>query len=98
MSTSVREKNLALIRWLKGGHDRTYKMLSSITNSTYLSKMATGDMAISDRKARSIEVKLELPSRWLDRDNTALALMANEDFELVEEENCSKGDLIASEP
>jgi hypothetical protein len=44
--------------------------------------MATGDMDISDRKARSIELALKLPEGWLDRDNIALLRMASSEYEL----------------
>lgn len=75
MPKTTRSRNLDLIRWLNFGHENTAKKLVSITNANYLSKMATGDMEISDRKARSIERATELPLGWLDRDNIAMLKM-----------------------
>lgn len=75
MPTTVRSRNLDLIRWLNYGHENTAKKLSHITNSSYVSKMSTGDMEISDRRARSIEKAVELPVGWLDRDNVAILKM-----------------------
>jgi len=57
-------------------------MLSAVTNSNYLSKMATGDMDISDRKARTIEKTLGFPMGWLDRDNIAVVKMTATEFDL----------------
>ena len=76
MARTTRSVNLDLIRWLNLGHDSTAKLLSSVTNSNYLSKMATGDMEISDRKARSIERAAGLPQGWLDRNNIELLKMS----------------------
>ena len=75
MTTTTRSRNLDLIRWLNFGHETTAKKLVSLTNANYLSKMATGDMEIGDRKARSIERATELPLGWLDRDNIAMLKM-----------------------
>lgn len=75
MPLTTRSRNLDLIRWLNYGHENTSKKLSHITNSNYVSKMATGDMEISDRRARSIEKAIELPIGWMDRDNIAILQM-----------------------
>ncbi len=72
MPRTIRSRNLDLIRWLNFGHESTAKKLSSVINANYLSKMATGDMEIGDRKARAIERAVELPTGWLDRDNIAM--------------------------
>jgi hypothetical protein len=82
MPRTIRSRNLDLIRWLDYGHKHTAKKLDSITNTNYLSKMATGEMEISDRKARSIEKTLGFPVGWLDRDNVALVMTTATDFEL----------------
>ena len=82
MPRTTRSKNLDLIRWLNYGHENAAKKLSSVTNATYLSKMATGEMEIGDRKARSIERAADLPSSWLDRDNVAVLSMSPTEFEL----------------
>lgn len=66
------------------GHERTAKKLASvISNAAYLSKMATGDMEISDRKARSIEKELSLPIGWMDRDNVAVLRTSAEDMAVL---------------
>ena len=62
MARTTRSKNLDLIRWLNFGHENTAKKLISLTNANYLSKMATGDMEISDHNARSIESTLKMPA------------------------------------
>ncbi|MDP1682979.1 MAG: hypothetical protein Q8L39_14555 [Burkholderiales bacterium] len=82
MLTTIRSKNLDLIRWLNFGHKNTAKKLSSLTNENYISKMATGDMAISDYDARQIEKILSLPDGWMDRDNIALLSMSDVDFKI----------------
>lgn len=76
MPQTTRSRNLDLIRWLNYGHENTAKKLASITNSNYVSKMATGDMEITDRRARAIERAVELPAGWLDRDNVSILKMS----------------------
>ncbi|MFM6990485.1 MAG: hypothetical protein ACKOWD_04160 [Rhodoferax sp.] len=44
--------------------------------------MATGEMEIGDRKARSLERAAELPSEWLDRDNIAVLKMSPLDYRI----------------
>ena len=104
MVKTVRSRNLDLIRWLNYGHDSTAKLLAHVTNANYLSKMATGDMEIGDRKARSIERAAELPSEWLDRDNIAVLKMSALDFKihravfsLSEEKKAALLTLVASD-
>lgn len=82
MPRTIRSRNLDLIRWLDCGHKHTVKKLDSITNANYLSKMATGEMEISDLKARSIEKAIDFPVGWMDRDNVALIMTTAIDFEL----------------
>lgn len=76
MPRTTRSRNLDLIRWLNFGHEPSAKKLSSVVNANYLSKMATGDMEIGDRKARAIEKTAELPMGWLDRDNIRILRMS----------------------
>jgi len=82
MPRTIRSTNLDLIRWLNHGHKNTAAKLSAITNENYISKMATGDMAISDYDARQIEKTLSLPDGWMDRDNIALLSMGKADFKI----------------
>lgn len=84
MPRSTRSRNLDLIRWLNHGHENTAKKLASVTNANYLSKMATGDMEISDRKARTIEKALDLPVGWMDRENVAMLKMPATEFQLYQ--------------
>lgn len=84
MARTTRSKNLDLIRWLNFGHENTAKKLISLTNANYLSKMATGDMEISDHNARSIESTLKMPAGWLDRDNLALINMSAIDSDVFQ--------------
>jgi hypothetical protein len=84
MARTTRSKNLDLIRWLNLGHENTAKKLASLTNANYLSKMATGDMDMSDNNARSIESTLKMPTGWLDRDNLALINMTAIDSEIYQ--------------
>lgn len=76
MPQTTRSRNLDLIRWLNYGQDNTAKKLASVTNYNYVSKMATGDMEITDRRARAIEKAVELPTGWLDRDNISTLKMS----------------------
>jgi hypothetical protein len=82
MARTTRAQNLELIRWLNLGHENTAKKLVNLTNANYLSKMATGDMDISDNIARKIELTLNMPLGWLDRDNLSLIKMSALDSEL----------------
>ena len=82
MARTIRSRNLDLIRWLNYGHDSTAKLLASVTNPSYLSKMATGEMDISDRKARSIEKSANLPVDWLDRNNIDVLGMTQIEYKL----------------
>lgn len=84
MTRTKRSKNLDLIRWLNLGHKNTARKLISLTNANYLSKMATGDMEITDHYARSIEKILKLPNGWLDRDNIELVNMSGIDSDLYQ--------------
>ena len=104
MARTVRSRNLDLIRWMNYGHESTAKLLLHITNANYLSKMATGEMEIGDRKARSIERAAEVPSEWLDRDNIAVLKMSPLEFKihravisLAEEKKAALLALIASD-
>lgn len=83
MPRTVRSINLDLIRWLNLGHEPTAKLLAPVTNATYLSKMATGEMEIGDRKARAIERAAGLPPGWLDRDNVGHIQVSAVDYELL---------------
>ena len=82
MPRTIRSTNLDLIRWIHHGHKNTAKKLSSLTNGNYISKMATGDMEISDHDARRIEKILSLPDDWMDRDNTLMFSMSKVDFQI----------------
>lgn len=84
MTRTTRSKNLDLIRWLNFGHKNTSMKLISLTNANYLSKMATGDMEISDHDARSIESALKMSTGWLDRDNLALINMKATDSDIYQ--------------
>lgn len=84
MARTTRSTNLDLIRWLNYGHEKTAEKLAGLTNANYLSKMATGDMAIGDHEAREIERILTLPVGWMDRDNTAMLAMTPTEFELYQ--------------
>jgi len=85
MARTTRSTNLDLIRWMNFGHENTAKLLSSvISNAAYLSKMATGDMEITDRRARSIEKELGLPLGWMDRDNVAFLKTPKDDYSLLQ--------------
>ena len=84
MARTTRSQNLDLIRWLNFGHENTAKKLINLTNANYLSKMATGDMEISDHIARNIELTLNMPAGWLDRDNLSLINMSALDSELCQ--------------
>lgn len=76
MPQTTRSRNLDLIRWLNYGHENTVHKLSSVTNANYVSKMATGDMEISDQQVRLIEKAVELPIGWMDRDNLGVLKMS----------------------
>ena len=54
-----------------------------VSNATYLSKMATGEMPIHDFEARAIEKRLNLPSGWMDRDSIAILNMSPEDHAIL---------------
>jgi hypothetical protein len=70
---------------LNFGHENTAKKLSAvISNAAYLSKMATGDMEITDRKARAVEKELGLPVGWMDRDNVAFLKTPADDYSLLQ--------------
>jgi hypothetical protein len=84
MARTTRSQNLDLIRWLNFGHENTAKKLINLTNANYLSKMATGDMEITDHMARNIELTLNMPVGWLDRDNLSLINMSALDSELCQ--------------
>lgn len=82
MPRTTRSTNIDLIRWLNYGHDNTAKKLAAVINANYLSKMATGDMEVTDKKARQIEKVFDLPAGWLDRDNIALLKINALDFDI----------------
>ncbi len=82
MTITNRSNNLDLIRWMSGGHEPVASKMAHITNTNYVSKMATGEMEISDDVARSIEKTFLLPEYWMDRDNECVIKMPIEDYEL----------------
>jgi hypothetical protein len=66
------------------GNDKTAKRLASVvSNAAYLSKLATGDMEISDRRARSIEKELGFPGGWMDRYNIGVLKTSAEDLAVL---------------
>ena len=85
MPHTIRSRNLDLIRWMKGGHKRTAKIMEKITNENYLSKMATGDRVIGDSTARKIEEAAMLPEGWLDRENDKVLLMDADDYRMLQQ-------------
>lgn len=82
MPQTTRSNNLDLIRWMVGGQKATAAKMANITNENYVSKMATGDRAISNTMARKIEKTFRLPESWLDRDNEKAIRMSMEDYEI----------------
>lgn len=79
-----RSDNLNLIRKiLIGRHKDTAKELAKVANSNYISQMATGDMEISDHQAREIEITLQLPCGWMDRDNIQLLKIEATEFNIL---------------
>jgi len=80
---TTRSDNLDLLRKLNGGHNHTAKKLASVTNSTYISKMAYGEIEISDIQARKIEKTLQLPCGWMDRDNIQLLKIEETEFKIL---------------
>ena len=77
MARNLRATNLDLLRWRSGTHERVAKKLAHLTNSKYLSDMATGKRQVTDGEAREIERSFKLPERWLDRDNLAALTMTD---------------------
>lgn len=96
---NIRAKNLDLIRWINGGQENTAAKLSDVTNYNYISKMATGDMEISDNQARKIERIMSLPNGWMDRENLSMLLMKEADFKIYtrikEKTETAKNGLLA---
>jgi hypothetical protein len=80
---STRSNNFDLIRWMQGGHKPTCKKLEHLTNENYVSKMACGDMDISDSMARNIEKCFNMPDGWLDRNNEGVINISQIEFELL---------------
>ena len=77
-----RSTNLDLIRWMHGGHKAVTVLFKNKYSSSYVSLMATGSKPITDEDANIIESVLGLSVGWLDRDNTQLLRMRNEEYEL----------------
>ncbi len=80
---SIRATNLCLARYLNFGHNNTAAKVRGVVNSNYLSRMALGDMKISDYSGRSIERVLELPKGWLDQDNSKFLNLTDEQYTLL---------------
>jgi hypothetical protein len=79
----ARSSNLDLLRWLHGGHRRLSDKLRNVLNWSALSLFATGGKHLSENTARNIEQRLNLPGRWLDRDNREMLTLSEDDFETV---------------
>lgn len=84
MSKPIRAENFDLARYLNKGHDAVSEKLKQMTNSNYISKMASGERPIPDTEARTIEGALELPRLWLDRRNTDLLRITPTEYRLWE--------------
>jgi hypothetical protein len=84
MPTTTRSNNLDLVRWMKGGHKPTAKLMSDFTNESYVSEMATGQRPIGDVCAKNIERAVGLPPGWLDRDNERVLTMNSADYQLFQ--------------
>jgi len=80
----LRADNLFLLRAIHGGHGGLALKLERVANSNYISKMATGVMAISNLDATQIESTLNLPKGWLDRDNGRLLVACSIDVKIIQ--------------
>lgn len=80
---TIRANNLSLARYMNFGHNNTAQMVSSVVNSNYLSKMALGQMEFDNYTARRIESALELPSGWLDQNNSMFLKLTDEQYKLL---------------
>ena len=86
MATTIRSKNLDLIRWMNFGNARTAKKLRSIiSNATYVSKMAAGEMVMHDHEARSIERIMNFAVGWMDRDNMTVLKYVRRGFRGIQD-------------
>ena len=75
--------NLDFLRWKHGTHEALSKKLDGIVNWNELSKFALGDKLIPKSRSRAIELRLELPDGWLDRDNLEFSALSKDDHALV---------------
>jgi plasmid maintenance system antidote protein VapI len=86
-----RARNLALIRWMMGGHEQITIRMAHITNANYVSRMINGEKTITDEVARKIEKAFDLPGNWLDRENeTLIKVNADKIAEILPEHQDSK--------
>lgn len=90
-SNGYRAQNLDFLRWRHGTHKHLHKKLAPILNWAELSHYSLGSKPLSDYRARQIEKTLELPAKWLDRNNMGLTSLASEDFALIQK-------LLAADP
>jgi hypothetical protein len=65
---TVRQRNLRKLIAQWGGGEALAKKLG-YANGSYLSHMATGHRPITEKTARAIEQKLQLPLGWMDSDH-----------------------------
>ena len=75
--------NLDFLRWKHGTHEALSRKLDGIVNWNELSKFALGDKLIPKSRSRAIELRLELPDGWLDRDNLEFSALSKDDHALV---------------
>lgn len=70
-----------------GTHEATYEALRfDVANIGLLSDFTTGKKTVSDYIARRIEQTLNLPEKWLDRDNMGLIKRLTEiDFTIAQQ-------------
>ena len=81
-STTV-STNVDFLRWKYGTHKALAARLKAIVNWKELSDYALGNAELGPGRAASIEMTLNLPSGWIQRDNISLTALSVEDYELV---------------
>ncbi|MBK8760075.1 MAG: hypothetical protein IPM03_06500 [Sulfuritalea sp.] len=81
-STTI-STNVDFLRWKYGTHKALASRLKGVVNWKELSDYALGNAKLGPGVAASIEIKLNLPSGWIKRENISLTELSAEDYELV---------------
>lgn len=82
-SSEHRSENLRLLRSFFNAGQESFAMLVGISSQSQYSLIERGEHLLSEYSARGIERELGLPEYWLDRCNSTVLFLTQDELSLV---------------